>query len=36
MVSDHEAEAMLSLAKNIRKKVEDWMNKNHPELFNSD
>jgi len=33
MISDHEADAMLSLAKDIRKKVEDWLRKNYPELL---
>lgn len=36
MVSDHEADEMLSLAKNIRKKVEDWLNKKYPELLIED
>lgn len=36
MVSDHEAAAMLSLAKDIRKKVEDWLRKNYPELLGVD
>jgi hypothetical protein len=36
MVSDHEAEAMLSLAKDIRKKVEDWLRENYPDLLNAD
>lgn len=33
MISDHEADSMLSLAKDIRKKVEDWLSKNYPELL---
>lgn len=33
MVSDHEADEMLSLAKNIRNKVENWLSENHPELL---
>jgi len=33
IVSDHEADEMLSLAKNVRKKVEDWLSKNYPELL---
>lgn len=36
MVSDYEADEMLSLAKNIRKKVEDWLNKKYPELLVED
>jgi hypothetical protein len=33
MVSDHEANEMLSLAKDIRKKVENWLRNNYPELL---
>lgn len=36
MVSDHEADEMLSLAKNIRRKVEDCLNENYPELLIED
>lgn len=36
MISDHEADEMLNLAKNIRKKVEDWLSKNYPELLVAD
>jgi len=36
MISDHEADEMLSLAKNIRNKVQDWLIRNHPELLGED
>lgn len=31
-VSDHEAEEMLGLAQRLRKHVEDWLKKEHPQL----
>ena len=33
MVSDHEANEMVSLAKRLRKDIEYWLRANHPELF---
>jgi len=33
MVSDLEAEEMVALAKSLRKKVEDWLRANFPELL---
>ena len=33
MASDYEADEMLSLAKDIRQKVEDWLSRNYPELL---
>ena len=36
MTSDQEADEMLSLAKNIREKVENWLHRNYPELLAGD
>jgi hypothetical protein len=36
ILSDQEADEMLSLAKDIRKKVEYWLNENHPGLLDVD
>lgn len=33
MASDHEADEMLALAKDIRQKVEEWLIMNYPELL---
>ncbi|RJO63025.1 MAG: hypothetical protein C4542_01145 [Dehalococcoidia bacterium] len=33
MITEAEAEAMLTLAKNLRNAVEEWLKKNHPELL---
>ena len=33
MITEAEAEAMLTLANNLRKAVEEWLKKNHPELL---
>lgn len=36
MVSDHEANEMLSLAKKIRERVESWFQEKYPELLSGD
>jgi len=36
MVSDHEADEMIRLAKDIRQKVENWLHKRYPELLSGD
>ncbi|MCX5885869.1 MAG: hypothetical protein NT096_08175 [Proteobacteria bacterium] len=33
MVSDQEANEMMTLAKNLRENVKDWLRKNYPELI---
>jgi len=33
MVSDQEANEMMTLAKNLREDVKDWLRKNYPELI---
>lgn len=36
MVSDHEANEMLSLAQKIRERVESWLKEKYPELLSAD